>query len=207
MPAAARAIPHKTASRRKDCPRAARLRVTVNVDGYTRDRALAHHMSKTVPLVPDYRRFTPASSNASAAMRRNRRDGGRAEEILRKAVWRRGMRYWKHYGELPGKPDLAFPRVHIVVFCDGDFWHGRHWPRLRAQLLARANSAYWLPKIARNRERDAEQTSRLEQMGWTVLRFWETEVLKDPEAAADVIEATVRSGIDAGPRTRRYNML
>ncbi|MGI8552033.1 MAG: very short patch repair endonuclease [Dehalococcoidia bacterium] len=160
-----------------------------------------------MPLVPDYRAFTPASRAASAAMRRNRREGGKAERLLRSAVWRRGLRYRKHATALPGKPDMVFTRARVAVFCDGDFWHGRDWPRLREQLRGRANAAYWLPKIGRNRERDLEQTAKLERLGWAVLRFWEADLLKDPEAAAGIVEREVRSRAASNSGTLTYNML
>jgi DNA mismatch endonuclease (patch repair protein) len=81
----------------------------------------------------------------------------------------------------------VFPRARLAVFVDGDFWHGREWVRLQELLERRANPDYWIPKIRRNMERDAEQTGRLEGMGWSVLRLWETDVLKDVKVAADEV--------------------
>jgi DNA mismatch endonuclease (patch repair protein) len=55
-------------------------------------------------------------------------------------------------------------------------------------LCQRANPDYWIPKIARNMERDREQTQHLTRMGWVVLRFWETDILSDPQAVATRIK-------------------
>lgn len=78
------------------------------------------------------------------------------------------------------------------MFVDGDFWHGREWPSLRARLERRANPGYWIPKISRNIQRDAEQARKLEDLGWRVLRFWETDVLADSNTPATMIYNAVR---------------
>ena len=76
---------------------------------------------------------------------------------------------------------MVFTRWRLAVFIDGCYWHGcpEHGVRQGGK-----NAAYWLPKIARNVQRDAEQSALLERHGWRVLRFWEHE---DPEAAAAAV--------------------
>jgi DNA mismatch endonuclease (patch repair protein) len=86
---------------------------------------------------------------------------------------------------------MVFRGAKLCVFVDGDFWHGRDWPHLRTKLQNRANPSYWIPKIARNRERDEEQEKQLRQLGWTVFRLWETDILKDPDGAADQVMAVL----------------
>jgi DNA mismatch endonuclease (patch repair protein) len=92
---------------------------------------------------------------------------------------------------LPGKPDIVFTRARIAVFCDGDYWHGHNWAvRGLASLedeLARY-SIYWRNKILGNIARDKESTERLEIDGWTVLRFWESNIKADAVKCADLIE-------------------
>lgn len=143
--------------------------------------------------VPSYRGFSSTSPQASAVMRANRREGGHAEELLRKALWQRGLRFRTHVQTLPGKPDLVFAAGRVVVFCDGDFWHGRRWPSLRRQLLKRANSEYWIAKIGYNRQRDTSQRRRLKSAGWRVIRLWESDVLSSLDACLLTIEAAVRA--------------
>lgn len=141
-------------------------------------------MAKT----PRFDTFQPASPTSSHIKQANRREGGAAERLLRATLWKRGLRYQKQVSDLPGKPDIVFRGAKLCVFVDGDFWHGRDWPQLQVRLTNRANPTYWIPKIARNRERDIEQTNSLRAAGWKVLRIWETEVLRDPVIAADQVE-------------------
>jgi DNA mismatch endonuclease (patch repair protein) len=149
------------------------------------------------PKVPYYAGFSPASETASRVKQANRREGGRAERLLGQAMWRLGLRYRKHVAGLPGRPDFVFAGARVCLFCDGDFWHGRDWEHLRERLARRANPAYWLAKIGRNVERDREQTERLTAEGWLVIRLWETEVLRDPEAAALRVKVAIGARLNA----------
>lgn len=138
--------------------------------------------------VPRYSGFKPASAATSRAKRANRSQNTKAEMLLRKELWRAGLRYRLHASDLPGKPDIVFRRARVVVFCDGDFWHGRRWARQRKKLAAGVNAQYWLPKIAANVARDRRNNRMLREQGWTVVRLWETEILRTPaEAAASII--------------------
>jgi DNA mismatch endonuclease, patch repair protein len=96
---------------------------------------------------------------------------------------------------MPGSPDIVFPGAKLAVFCDGDFWHGRHWPERKPKLARGTNGHYWIAKIERNIERDLVSQLQLESKGWRVLRFWESEiartlstVLAEIEAALDGLE-------------------
>lgn len=84
------------------------------------------------------------------------------------------MRYRVDFAPLPGlrsRADIVFTKKRIAVYLDGCFWHG--CPEHGSS--PSANADYWLPKLARNRERDLAVTHVLESAGWTVLRFWEHE--------------------------------
>ena len=94
--------------------------------------------------VPRYSLFEPASLASSKAMKGNRATDTHPEVALRRALWAMGARYRKNVLDLPGKPDLVFSGARLVVFVDGDFWHGRHWKSLRRKLRSRANPGYWL---------------------------------------------------------------
>ncbi len=123
--------------------------------------------------VPSFIGFKPASEAASKAKRANRRKDTGHELLLRKTIWRLGLRYRKHVKSLPGRPDLVFSQARVVVFCDGDFWHGRNWRQLRRQLARRHNADYWLAKIARNRDRDRQNNRTLQRGGWRAVRLWD----------------------------------
>jgi len=99
------------------------------------------------------------------------------ELLLRKALHRLGYRYRTHYRKLPGKPDVAFPRLRKVIFVHGCFWHGH---RCRWGRLPKSRLEYWGPKIAANRARDRRVIRALRRSGWEVLVVWQCE-LRDPE--------------------------
>ena len=117
------------------------------------------------------------------------------------------MRFRKNLKSLAGKPDIVFSKYKIVVFCDGDFWHGREWESLSAKLERGTNSRYWLDKVRSNRERDDRNTSLLAQAGWTVLRFWESDILRSPETVADQIARAIHEKVSPEPMDAYHGSL
>ena len=113
------------------------------------------------------------------------------EVLLRKELWSRGLRYRKNVNRIYGKPDIVFVGNKIAVFCDSEFWHGYNWEERKKDF--KSHQEFWIPKIERNMERDAEVTARLESEGWTVLRFWGNEIKKNTAQCADIIEKAVHS--------------
>lgn len=140
-----------------------------------------------MPKVPRFSDFKPASESASRIKQRNRSRDTKAEVLLRKELWRLGLRYRLHAPDLPGKPDIVFRRARVVVFCDGDFWHGRGWRMRREKLSRGTNAPYWMAKIGANVARDRRHTRALQQAGWVVVRLWETDVLRDAVKAAKIV--------------------
>lgn len=140
---------------------------------------------------PSYKGLKPASELASRIKRNNRRTDTKPEMMLRKLLWKIGLRYRKNVKTLPGKPDIVFNNARVVVFCDGDFWHGKNWVMLKSRLENRANSTYWIAKIASNIERDKLNTILLEEMGWLVVRVWESDIKQRPLEIADKIKKIV----------------
>ena len=113
------------------------------------------------------------------------------EVLLRKALWKRGYRYRKNYGEIPGKPDIALTKYKIAIFCDGELFHGKDWEVLKPRLEKSNNSEFWISKISRNRERDDEVNKKLLFMGWTVIRFWGNDIKTQTDGCVKVIEETI----------------
>lgn len=105
------------------------------------------------------------------------------EILLRRGLFSQGLRYRIHYA-LPGKPDIVFLTSRVVVFVDGDFWHGYNW--LRKGIVPKESK--WQIKIKKNVARDKIQTKVLEDDGWIVIRFWEHEVLKSLEKCIETIK-------------------
>jgi DNA mismatch endonuclease (patch repair protein) len=104
-----------------------------------------------------------------------------------------GLRYRVDAKRLHGRPDLVFASARVVVFVDGDFWHGRNLKAREAKLRVGHNAPYWIAKIRANVERDQRNTAQLIADGWLVLRFWETEIVKAPDDIAKEIARAVRA--------------
>jgi DNA mismatch endonuclease (patch repair protein) len=118
------------------------------------------------------------------------------EVMLRKALWRKGVRYRKNYGKLPGSPDIAITKYQIAVFCDGEFFHGYDWENRKEQLDT--NKEYWTQKIQRNIARDKEVNDKLQAQGWIVIRFWGRDIKKNLSACvSDVQESILEKIIDS----------
>ena len=113
------------------------------------------------------------------------------EILLRKELWKRGLRYRKNVNSVFGKPDIMFKTKKIAVFCDSEFWHGYNWEERKKDF--KSHQEFWLPKIERNMERDKEVTAKLESEGWVVLRFWGNEIKENTKHCADVIEKVVHT--------------
>jgi DNA mismatch endonuclease, patch repair protein len=114
------------------------------------------------------------------------------ELALRKALHRKGIRYRVHVKQLPGSPDVANISKRFVVFIDGEFWHGFNWEEKKGEI--KSNRGFWIPKIERNRQRDAENNEALEKMGFKVFRFWESQVKKDIEGCVGQVAAFLADG-------------
>ena len=103
------------------------------------------------------------------------------EIFFRKALWKWGIRYRKN-AKMFGKPDIAIKKYKLVIFIDGDYWHGNNWkirnlPSLESEL---ANySDFWKNKIVSNIERDKKVNEHYKSLGWIILRFWQSDIKKD----------------------------
>lgn len=120
----------------------------------------------------------------------------RPELALRKELWRRGLRYQTHRKDLPGKPDIVFPRPRLAVFCDGDFWHGYNWTLRGYGSLEAELSRYskvWADKIRKNVQRDIKVTRALEALGWRVLRIRESAIRASVKRCGDQVEYVYRN--------------
>lgn len=125
----------------------------------------------------------------SKIMSHVRSSGGKAETLLGKTMWSLGLRYRKQY-PIKGKPDYVLVRTKIAIFCDGDFWHGRNFKKLLVKGSLNNNKKYWIQKIPRNMERDKKVNKELQDTGWIVLRFWESDILKDSISCAQKVFET-----------------
>ncbi|NIP61914.1 MAG: DNA mismatch endonuclease Vsr [Nitrosopumilaceae archaeon] len=106
----------------------------------------------------------------------------RMEEMLA------GIGYkFEKYPKMYGSPDFVIPRTRIAIFCDGDFWHGYRYHEKK-----RLPKKYWRDKIERNMRRDMTVSCRLRREGWSVLRFWEHDIERNPDKCIRRIVRKVR---------------
>ena len=130
------------------------------------------------------------------AMSRIRSKDTSIELMLRKALWRMGIRYRKNYNKLPGSPDIAITKYQIAIFCDGEFFHGYKWSERKPRLDN--NRDFWINKIENNIERDKNVDNKLQAMGWVVLRYWGAEIKKNlPSCVTDVQESILARIIES----------
>ena len=129
----------------------------------------------------------PVATNEAVrkTMQGNTKKDTSIELVLRSALWKRGVRFRKNVKSIGGTPDIVIKKYHLVVFCDGDFWHGKDLHSIKS------HKKFWNQKIKRNKERDLEYTIRLRDEGWTVLRFWESEIKEDVNACVEQIIETI----------------
>ena len=115
-------------------------------------------------------------------MSRIRGRNTKPEMILRRGLHSRGMRFRLHRADLPGRPDLVFPKYRAVLFVHGCFWHGHgcqmfKWPQTRED--------FWREKIQKNQERDSCNVFALREQGWRVLTVWECALRGPARMALD----------------------
>ncbi len=105
------------------------------------------------------------------------------ELLLRRALWAKNIRFRIHCKDLPGRPDIVIEKYKLVIFVDGDFWHGYEWEKRKPK----TNESFWIPKIERNMQRDRFANETLSEMGYNVMRFWEQDVEKNLKACVNQV--------------------
>ncbi len=108
------------------------------------------------------------------------------EILLRKALWQLGIRYRLYNKLLPGNPDIVMKKYKLVVFIDGEFWHGFDWETKREKI--KTNRDFWTAKIERNMQRDRMNAVKLKALGFKVMRFWEKQIKKEMQTCLDQIQ-------------------
>ena len=126
-------------------------------------------------LSPEQRRKTMASVKSKDTT---------PEMRVRRLVHAQGLRFRLHREDLPGKPDLTFPRFNKLIFVHGCFWHGHEG--CEASKRPASNTEYWNKKLERNRTRDKANQARLRALGWKPLIIWECQT-RDREELRRII--------------------
>lgn len=117
--------------------------------------------------------------NKSAEQRREnmshiRSTNTKPEEVVRKYLFSKGFRYRKNDKRYPGKPDIVLPKYRTLVYVNGCFWHQHSGCKYAA--IPKSNQEYWLPKLARNIERDEKVHQEALEAGWSVIVVWECSI-------------------------------
>ena len=112
----------------------------------------------------------------SERMSRIRGKDTKPEMIVRRLAHGMGYRYRLHYRNLPGIPDLVFPRLKKVLFIHGCFWHRHPDPQCKLARLPKSRLDFWKPKLEANRQRDIANQIKTRDLGWKVLVVWECEI-------------------------------
>ncbi|WP_378173947.1 very short patch repair endonuclease [Aquimarina sp. SS2-1] len=122
-------------------------------------------------------------------MRKIKSKNTKPEILLRKALWKKGIRYRLNVEEVIGKPDIVIRKYKIAIFVDGEFWHGYNWSEKKQKI--KSNRDYWIPKIERTIERDRKNNEALRKMGWKVFRFWEKEINKELDKCINKVQSYI----------------
>ena len=134
-------------------------------------------------------RLEPPSEKCSEIMAKIPSRRTSIEDLLATACRKNGIKFRRPRG-MTGNPDFRIVGRKIVVFCDGDFWHGYRIDELKVK----SNSDFWLAKIKRNMQRDKEVDIALKERGWTVIRFWEHDIRKNLDSCLDVLKGKMYEG-------------
>jgi DNA mismatch endonuclease (patch repair protein) len=139
-------------------------------------------------------KLDPVRRRANMARVRGKDTG--PELRVRRIAHRMGLRFRLHRKDLPGRPDLVFPKHRLAVFVHGCFWH-RHPGCSRASMPS-TRVDFWEAKFAANVERDARQVAALEAQGWRILVLWECGLKDEAHIEAALNEAVSGQRQDPG---------
>lgn len=117
---------------------------------------------------------TLSKAERSSLMSRVRSSNTKPEMMVRRFLHQSGLRYFLHRKDLPGTPDLVFPRKKIALFVHGCFWH-QH-PGCRRSKIPITRTEFWAQKLKSNVDRDLSVQERLREEGCNCMVIWECEI-------------------------------
>lgn len=133
-------------------------------------------------------RLTPEQRKKN--MRAVKASGSQIEKILGSELFKRGYRYRKNYKKVFGKPDFVLVKYKTAIFCDSEFWHGKNWETAKKDF--KSNKMFWHKKIESNIARDRIVNRNLKKEGWTVLRFWGKDIIKNCSKCIDKLDLKLK---------------
>lgn len=137
------------------------------------------------------------SRKRSEMMSRIRSRDTKPELVVRRIAHRLGYRFRLHRKDLPGSPDIVFPRYQAIILVHGCFWH-RH-SGCKYAYTPKTRVRFWQAKFEGNVERDRRNEMALQRLGWRVLVIWECEI-----SDLRVVESRIAAHLGApdGPRVK-----
>ncbi|NWB98313.1 DNA mismatch endonuclease Vsr [Pseudomonas gingeri] len=123
----------------------------------------------------------------SRIMSRIKGKNTKPEMVVRSVCHEMGFRYRLHRKDLPGTPDLVFPKHRLCIFVHGCFWH-RH-PGCKYAYTPKSRLEFWLPKLAKNVDRDVKAQQALKALGWRVAVIWECHTKNRDALQAEIQQA------------------
>ena len=135
--------------------------------------------------------FLKTTPEISRRMSKVKTKRNKPETLLAKALWHKGYRYYLNNRKLLGTPDITISKFNIVIFIDGEFWHGKDIKEFESR--NHNNKEYWLEKIQENIKHDSYVTKKLQQDGWNVIRFWSKDIMQYLDDCITVIEDYIQS--------------
>jgi DNA mismatch endonuclease, patch repair protein len=147
--------------------------------------------TKARTYIRDGRAPIPQKEITSRIMSSIRAKDTKPELLLRKALWKAGLRgYRLHWEKASGRPDICYPSKKIAIFVHGCFWH--RCPHCK-QRLPKAHKNFWVNKFKANKERDQRKLRHLGTGGWDVVVFWECEIINNAKRCAGKVASKVKN--------------
>ncbi len=144
---------------------------------------------QAIEYLRDGRSPIPENESTSVTMRANRGRDTRPELLLRKALWKSGLRgYRVNVKRLPGRPDIVFTGKRLAILVNGCFWHRCPFCNLP---LPRTHVQFWSEKFNRNVERDKRNISELNAIGWRTIVVWECQIGDSTQDFVKMIRSTL----------------
>ena len=137
----------------------------------------------------DKRSPKPLNLSISRVMSANKAKNTKPEITLRKALWREGQKgYRVNWKNIPGRPDIAYPGKKIAIFVNGCYWH--RCPKCDLP-LPKNNKDFWKEKFDKNVKRDKKKNDELLSLDWTVLVFWECDIMSNISSLVQKVKKTI----------------
>ena len=138
-------------------------------------------------------RFKKPSKNVSERMKKVKSTDTNLEKTMEKTLRGLHIKYEKQ-PDLEGCPDFRIKGTNILIFCDSSFWHGKREKEITGEAFKK-NREFWKKKLIENRKRDTQNNRALRRSGWSVQRFWDTDILKKPDKVINRLRRIINETI------------